>query len=235
MLKGLFGQMTPLGVMPRVSSVAAFSPADLSGLTLWLKGDAITGASDGDALGSWTDSSGSGHPTTQSTGSKKPIYKTSILNGLPVVRFDGLTQTMSASFTLAQPVTVVVAANYRSARNTNDTLIDGFTVNTMRLFRITTGIKMYAGAFGPEVTLDPQAWHIYSAVFNGTNSSLEADSSTTFTGNAGTASPGGIWLASAADVEPGPVDIAELVLYNRALSSTEKSNVISYLQSKYGL
>jgi hypothetical protein len=45
-----------------------------------------TGLSDGDPVSSWTDSSGNGHTAAQ-TGSARPIFKTNILNGKPVVRF----------------------------------------------------------------------------------------------------------------------------------------------------
>jgi hypothetical protein len=60
-------------------------------LQAWLKADAITGLSDGDAIGTWSDSSGNGNDATQSTSGSKPLYKTGIYSGatLPTVRFDG--------------------------------------------------------------------------------------------------------------------------------------------------
>lgn len=44
---------------------------------------------DGDAVGSMTDQSGNGRHATQSTATKKPTFKTNILNGRAVYRFDG--------------------------------------------------------------------------------------------------------------------------------------------------
>ena len=66
-----------------------WAPTDLSNLLLWLDASQITGLNDGDAVASWTDLSGNGNHATQSTAAAKPTYKTNIINGLPVVRFDG--------------------------------------------------------------------------------------------------------------------------------------------------
>lgn len=77
-----------------------FSPSSISGLQLWLKADAITGLSDGAPVSTWEDSSGNSRDATQS-GSSRPTYKTSIVNGLPVLRFDGTSSymvTASASY-----------------------------------------------------------------------------------------------------------------------------------------
>ena len=48
----------------------------------------ISGLSDNDAVGTWTNRTGSDN-ATQATAANKPIYKTNQLNGNPVVQFDG--------------------------------------------------------------------------------------------------------------------------------------------------
>lgn len=63
----------------------------------WVKADAITGKVDGDAISTWADQSGSALDATQATGTKQPIYKTGILNGNPVVRFDGTDDVMATT------------------------------------------------------------------------------------------------------------------------------------------
>lgn len=57
--------------------------------TVWIEGDMISGLSDGDPIGTAPDGSGSGNDFAQSTEAAKPLFKESILNGHPVVRFDG--------------------------------------------------------------------------------------------------------------------------------------------------
>ena len=71
------------------ASSAAFSPADLPGLQVWLEADKIAGLSDTDPVPSWADLSGNGHDFAQGTSGNRPVYRTGIRNGLPVVRFAG--------------------------------------------------------------------------------------------------------------------------------------------------
>lgn len=93
---------------PRPSSVKR-----IPGLALWLSSGAITGLVDGDPVASWTDLSGNGLHATQGTGSKRPTYKTGILNGRPAVQFatdDGLAVTDSAVYK-ATAITLVVVCS----------------------------------------------------------------------------------------------------------------------------
>ncbi len=73
----------------KVANVPTFSPLDIDGLHLWLDATDL-GLSDGDAVGTWTDKGPDGYDVTQSTTAKKPVFKTGIINGKSVVRFDGV-------------------------------------------------------------------------------------------------------------------------------------------------
>lgn len=104
------------GAGPSGAGVTAFDPLTLSP-TLWLKADAITGKNDGDALASWTDSSGNANTVSQGTGANQPLYKTAIVNGKPVVRFDGTNDLLVAATALvtAAPWTVCMVINPATA------------------------------------------------------------------------------------------------------------------------
>ncbi len=65
-----------------------FNPSKIAGLGLWLNAEKITGLSNGDPVVTWEDQSGNGNDHTQATGSKRPTYRTDVVNGKPVVRFD---------------------------------------------------------------------------------------------------------------------------------------------------
>ncbi len=68
-----------------------FEPNDISGLSIWLKADSITGINDEEQFGFWGDSSSSNHDFSQSTAANQPTYISSVstLNNKPAVRFDG--------------------------------------------------------------------------------------------------------------------------------------------------
>jgi len=66
-----------------------YSPVTTN-LLFWLKVDAITGKVDGDTVQTWEDSSVNNKDFTNTGGSSThPTYKTNILNGRPILRFDG--------------------------------------------------------------------------------------------------------------------------------------------------
>lgn len=70
-------------------------------LTAWFKADAITGLANGASVAVWPDSSGHGFSALQTTLSLRPTYVTGALNGLPAVHFDGAN---SQVLTLNRPV-----------------------------------------------------------------------------------------------------------------------------------
>lgn len=67
--------------------MALWTPAEITTLR-WYKADALS-LSDGDYVGSWTDLSPNTDHAVQSVEAQKPIFKTNIVNGLPIVRFYG--------------------------------------------------------------------------------------------------------------------------------------------------
>ena len=135
-----------------------FSPIPLANLALWLKADAITGLVNNDPVATWVDSSGTSNNATQGTGANQPIYKTGILNGLPIARFDGSNDGMVTTnnvFT-AKPFSFFVVymgnSNLNNRRCLQSTTVN-WTIapfqNTWRYFNGTDNIVdgFVAGAF----------------------------------------------------------------------------------------
>lgn len=81
-----------------IISYSDTTPVTIPDLLLWLKADAIEGLSDGDPVSTWVDSGTGGNDAIQATGGLKPLYKTGILNSLPAVRFDGVDDRMGGTF-----------------------------------------------------------------------------------------------------------------------------------------
>ena len=80
MLKG--GKARAVLDPPRFN-VLSLSPA------LWLDASQINGLADGDPISTWLDLSGFRRDAT-SAGAARPTFKTNIVNGKPVARFDGV-------------------------------------------------------------------------------------------------------------------------------------------------
>lgn len=70
-------------------------------LEAWFKADAIAGLANGASVAIWPDSSGHGFSALQTTLDQRPTYLTDALNGLPVVQFNG---TNSQVLFLNRPV-----------------------------------------------------------------------------------------------------------------------------------
>ena len=65
---------------------------------VWLRADAITGLNDTDPVATWPDSSGNSNDATQGTAADRPLYRTNIVNGLPIVRFDGANDFLESPY-----------------------------------------------------------------------------------------------------------------------------------------
>lgn len=83
--------------MRNAAGPAAWTPLDIPGCVLWLDASQIVGLADGDPVTTWPDLSGGGYDAIQVAPALKPIYRTGIQNGLPVVRFDGLNDILTVA------------------------------------------------------------------------------------------------------------------------------------------
>lgn len=219
---------------------ARFNPGKIGGLSLWYAADKGFGAlSDGDPIATWFDQSLNGDDLTQSTESKKPLYKTNILNGKPVVRFDGTDDFMIINAGLVQPEHVFCVFNLKQ-NSVNDNIFDGYgTGNLMRVYTSGAGPvqAMYAGASLGAITINTTSFYIASCCFNGASSEFRINGGNTASGDAGSTDGVGVTLAMWGNQSSNPteVDFAEFIVYDSALSAGNRRRVEQYLASKYGL
>lgn len=206
-------------------------PSDLTGLTLWLKADAL-GLSNNDPVASWTDSSGNANHATQGTAGSRPVFKTGILNGLPVVRFDAADDALTTPLVVASPFSIFVvydrapdSGNRRAINGSNNYLIGPRSGNH----------QLYNGAFivGPAVVDDT---FVYAAALtDGGGTTFRVDGSVIGT-NANTLGPGTLGLAAGgANIELLNGDIAEVIVYDHLLDGGDTAFVENYITTKYGL
>lgn len=229
---------------------AAFTPASLPGLVLWLKADAITGLNDGDAIDTWTDSSANGNNATGTT-TTRPIYKTNIVNSKPVVRFDGtddklqITDNNTLDLTGDQSIFVVVdyngtkgalIAHYNNSAGFAGWGFDiGVAVNNGKpcYYSNTKGSRQENAT-----ALSTTGFHLVAITrASGTvQFYIDGTAGTTLTGHGNTAASDPVWIGILPDgVSPLNGDIAEIVVSSTALSGANLTNFKTYIATKYGL
>lgn len=215
-----------------------FNPLSISGCALWVKADSLV-LNDGDPVSPWTDLSPNLKNLTAS-GTERPTYKTAIQNGLPIVRFNGTSNIMNnVLFSLSQPTTVLMVVK-QTSKTTSGRFIDGGNGSANRQivdFGITTGFfSIYAGVSPAADSTDHSgAFHVVTAIFNGTSSFGYIDGAVIHNGvNAGTQGMNPIKVGGDNTATFMTGDIGELLYYNSALSGTNRGNVEAYLKSKWG-
>lgn len=222
-----------------------FDPTRVSGLSFWAEADRITSLNDGDAVAQWNDLTVGAKHLTQSTAGQRPLYKVNIINGLPVVRFDGADdQIDNTSFSLAQPYTIFIVAvkNETVGASGPGTLVDSTTSGNQSAFYFgdgtTTSEPVKVANGGTAITGAAQGngvAKLFAAVINGAASSLYVNNGSATTGSPGSNGLSGLRVGG---LRGAPVvgnywlkgDVALVALWNRALDVSE----LAYLQAGYG-
>jgi hypothetical protein len=227
---------------------APFAPTDIAGLQSWLKADALA-LSDGDPISTWTDASPTPVSPTAS-GSARPTYKTNVVNGKPVARFDGADDTMSfASNPLAGAAagTLLVVhkidadpptANERAGAPLRSWGSDSagdhwpFTDGTIYAGWGSTVRKTIGN---PAATMT--SFRIYAIVTAASDFRFYIDGGAAFFSTATNTVGWGASPNLGGTVAGGLLDgdIAEIVAYDSALSLTDINQVGGYLSTKYAV
>jgi len=234
-----------------------------SGLKVHL--DAGVGVtSSGGSVSQWSDQSGNSNHVYQATAANQPALFASVINGLPVVRFDGnlasggvnadfmlstntlasmITNNAYTTFTVFKPTTVF---RNTSPGYTNDVVFGdshGYVALALRKPGTLPAASLYAYNFS---STDDQAivatttgqFYIATTRLASGVLSLDVLGGPSATVASGTTATTGVLGLSSGYVFNQTIfrgDIAELLIYNRALNATERADVQLYLNEKYGL
>lgn len=220
----------------------AFTVSGIVGRSLWLKADALA-LNDGDAVGTWADSSGNARDAVQASAGNKPVFKTNILNGKPVVRFDGVNHQFlrTAAFSSVFTSTTIFIVGKGTGNGVTTRYIDGITSNhRQHMLYVTAKYWMTAGTDLNGGTADTN-YHVIVSNFNGASSSIFVDGTSIVTGNAGTNGMDGATIGSdyVADTLGNGAnhtgDIAEVIVYSPTLSAVDREIVEDVLGAKYAI
>lgn len=218
-------------------------PPKFSALVAWYDASQITGLADNDPVTTWADLSGNGYDLAQATAGNKPLYKTG--SGSPYVYFDGTNDYMAKTFgaTYTQPNTIILLFQLRdSAGAVNQVVFDGIDANRNVLYHNATHPHMFSLFAGnsiynytyPEIG----KYCIFTNIFNGVSSLFRSSKSPIFlNGDAGTSSLTGLTLGCryTSLEQYAKINVAELMVYSKLLSSYEIYQIEDYLSQKWGL
>lgn len=217
---------------------APFVPTDIAGLTLWLKADALA-LSDNDPIATWTDSSGNGNDATNGTAGQQPLYKTNIINGKPVARFDGtddgLVYTTGVTdctvFCVASLIALTVDyAPFAISGTGGFRMVSKVPANNnwgtfANSAPVSAGEDLALGTFNYlELKTSGTALTLYR---NGVQKATDTNHSQGTSGNQVGKEGGAGRFVNA--------DIAELLVYDTALSDANRGLVETYLAAKYAI
>lgn len=233
----------------RVTGLSVFSPADIAGLKLWLKADAITGLVDTDPVTTWPDSSGLGNDAGQATAAFKPTYQTNELNGKPVVRFDGTDDELETITITTFPIkrgSIFIVVNNITPSATNQAMLatyNGADPDWEWSSASLNGYIWYDGVGGLALDsgVDVAAGWNFLSLIRAANTTLgfwlngTAKAGATIADNQPVSNPVVIGGLSLVATEHFNGDIAEVIIYDSALSTEDREAVEAYLATKYGL
>jgi hypothetical protein len=226
------------------TSGGSFVPTDIASLDWWLTAESLA-LSDNAAVVDWLDSSSAGRHYGQNTVDSQPIYKTGIVNGHPVVRFNSNRligpDPTARTYTTANTLIIVCSPSsgqgyilVGSGSQGTPAIISAFSSKAFEYFNTNSERATFAttasGFHILAITRTDDAGN-YVGYFDGTQVfSSAADASLDWSGKS--INQVGRFN-SGSDNYTG--DVAQVLHFSAILTSAELNNVHSYLGSLYGI
>ena len=226
-------------------------------MNLWLKADSLAGLTNNAPVSTWYDSSGWGNNATQSSPGNQPLYVTNTINGLPVVQFNGSSSYFNLPYfmngaTQGEALVVLKSTTPPGGHGSlwtfgNSTFIlgsptyaptgypdiDGVTISdnfgSTNLYFMGQPVQPITNYIVYEVSSQTNNW---AAWINGLLQYQTTSNTVSFGSQA---------LSLGTDIRVSSYgwnfegDIAEVLVFNRALTAGERTTVNGYLDGKYGL
>jgi hypothetical protein len=232
-----------------IDDYSVYEPiSGLCTLVGWYKADSL-GLANNDPVTTWTDSSAAGNDITQSTSANKPTFKTSQLNSLPTVQFDGsndcLTDTSVAistfsAFAVFRAVNFGIVYEQSANANSNDGSFLYTDDSAIQVRRATVSARSpRTASWGSN-----EMWHLVMQSYDGTHEGHRmwldgafAQATTPANGGASTSTVTAslnVGCRNNASVYLNG-QIAELVICSPRPSATNEMRILHILGAKWGL
>ena len=205
-----------------------------SSLVLHLDAGSITGLTEGQKVSTWQDLSGNGN---HAAARGNPTFRQNVLNGLPVVHLGGGDTFHSplASSNQMSIFVVVKGSQYYS-------LVRWQQGNSWFVYHWGAGLVIQSengSLTGPPTGLVANQWNIGSVLINqGPSDGVKVFRNSELQGTATYSVPWGpisdLYIGSLVGLQEFTVgDIAEIMIYDRALADNEHQQVLQFLSQKY--
>ena len=225
----------------------------ITGLSLWLRADCVTGnaadPADNSTVNTWTDLSGIGNNATRQSGT--PTFQndsSNLINSQPVVNFDGSSTFTSIDIRAITRSNVSIFAVYKLRSNNqmgvwgidngnwdrffmarwsgDDGIISHSGTTTVPLSGQNGVTKFVTTIYKYNVNSGSSVYDNGSIVNSFTDQAAISDAQTNLRIGSIGAIGSGYQLSG---------DIAELIIFDQALSDTDRKTVNGYLNAKYNL
>ena len=226
-------------------------PTEISGLQLWLRADSNV-TLNGTTVSTWNDCSGNGNNVKQSTVAYQPSFVSNIINGNPVLHFDGSNDYLDGGTAMCQVGTegmsifIIAKHNGSTGYYITKSLAGGSSTRWALGYADNTIYDAYNGTFNG-ITRTVQNFEELSVIWNRNtlNNSLYANSEKIGNWTLSNTSPTnsynfllGAYNSSTGGIPPYTGyylngDIAEIIIYNNPLSIENRDLIEKYLNNKY--
>jgi hypothetical protein len=221
----------------------------LASLLMWLKADSGVGQIGTNApVDLWADQSGNNNNAIQTTGSSEPSWIPGVLNGLPIIRFNGSSdylQLANCLTSLTQAEVFAVVKAFPGGTASQSLWFLGSSGNVFDTQYPANGANIkdnFGSLFSYNLGVPPQPltqYNIYEVSVQNTNADAWLNQILLYQVNNNThgfsSSP---ILSGNSNAGSGTFfygDVAEVLIFNRALTPGERATVNLYLNGKYGL
>ena len=240
------------------SAPPPFSPDDIAGLSLWLDADdGSTLTLSGSNVTQWDDKSSNGYDVSQGTTSRQPTLQTGVLNSKDGVRFDGtddiLFNDSAASIASGNDVPVTIFTVYKqlSSGSNEYGLVFGSSTSVQPLLCLmTTSNNMAAQQRTDAGTLTNAYSSTSSLSYRCQTTQLTSSNLVVYNNKTQIQSSSftpaqttfdtfalGAWRRSGSmnGIAFLNCDICEVLIYDSALSTSDREDVVDYLTDKWAL
>lgn len=188
----------------------------------------------------WNDQSGLNYHVVQGTTANKPIWVDAVLNGKPIIRFDGSNDYLNKLFgvTYAQPITIISVFKTSESNSGAKIILDGYNSSSSFIYGLNNNY-LYGNvgvALLGTTQIGTSTYQIGAVKFNNTSSVVRLNSINETIGS--TANLNGLnGVTIGARYNYGNAfngDLAEIIVYSD-ITGQELFEVEQQLAIKYGL